>query len=924
MKKGKKAFWTVVVAVVVVLAILLSLNHFYVDYLWFSEMGYLNVFFKELVTKAQIGAPVFVVLLVLIFFYLKFLKKISERYLGITQSVRTKREKTIGAVLSVVAAAVITGFIANSLWSEILQFTNATDFGATDPLFGKDLSFYFFTLPLLKGAYGVVMTCFFGMVILTLLYTVFVMYREKDFRIQTAQSMDDFKSGAKDIFTTFLTLASKQIGVFLGIFFLLLAFSSFIGRYEMLYGGTGMVYGAGASDITIGMKVLYVKIALCLVLAVTSVLAGFRKNYKMMVAGPVLLIVVALLGGVGQAAYEYLSVVPNQYTKEAPYIEKNIASTQKAYGLDKVTIKDFSPTQDITAQDIQENEATISNIPINDQKPTKDMYNSLQGIRNYYKFYDVDVDRYFVDGKYTQVFLGTREMENSALPDDAKTWVNQHLKYTHGFGVAMSPVNKTNSVGQPELIVKDIPPVTDTQSLEIEQPRVYFGEGDYKYVVTNAANPEFDYPEGDDNKENYYEGTGGIKLSLLNRLSFALYYGSPEMLLTSEITSDSKILINRNVMDRVSKLAPFLEYDNKPYMALADGKQYWIVDGFTTSNKYPYAQPYDETTGKNYIKNPVKVVVDAYNGDVTFYKVDNEPVLETYSKIFPGLVKDISEMPKGLKEHIRYSKTLFDIQSDIYKTYHMSNPQVFYNREDQWETANQFFGSSKEEVPIDSSYTIMKLPDRQTEFMLTTTFTPRNKDNMIAWLAGVSDGDDYGQLLLYQFPKQQLVYGPMQIEQRIDQNTTISPQLTLLSQQGSTVLRGNLMTIPIEDAIIYVEPIYIQASAGENNLPEVKKVIVSYQNEIVMADSLNQALGQIFNYDAGEAPASANTAVSTATPNNSAATSAADLSIRANQLFQEAQNAQKSGDWAGYGSKLNELQDVLNQLQQATGASQTQ
>ena len=286
MKKGKKAFWTVVVAVVVVLAILLSLNHFYVDYLWFSEMGYLNVFFKELVTKVQIGTPVFVVLLVLLFFYLKFLKKISERYLGITQAVRTKREKTIGAVLSVVAAAVITGFIANSLWSEILQFTNATDFGTTDPLFGKDLSFYFFTLPLLKGAYGVVMTCFFGMVILTLLYTVFVMYREKDFRIQTAQSMDDFKSGAKDIFTTFLTLASKQIGVFLGIFFLLLAFSSFIGRYEMLYGGTGMVYGAGASDITIGMKVLYVKIALCLVLAVTSVLAGFRKNYKMMAAGP--------------------------------------------------------------------------------------------------------------------------------------------------------------------------------------------------------------------------------------------------------------------------------------------------------------------------------------------------------------------------------------------------------------------------------------------------------------------------------------------------------------------------------------------------------------------------------------------------------------------------------------------------------------
>lgn len=924
MKKGKKAIIAAIFTVVAILLVLLSLNHFYVDYLWFGEMGYLDVFFKEITTKVKLAIPVFVVLLVLLFFYLRVLKKLSERYLGISGKVHSKREKTIGTIIAVIAAAIITNFIAGSLWSEILQYTNASDFGYTDPLFNKDLSFYFFALPLLKGVYGVVLTCFFGMVVLTFGYTVYVMYREKNFTIQSAQNIYDLKDGAKDIFTTFLTLASKQIGFFLGIFFLLLAFGSFVSRYEMLYGGTGMVYGAGASDLTIGMKVIYVKFVLCFIFAITSIVSGIKKNYKLMAAGPVLMIVVVILGGISQAAYEYLVVVPNQFTKESPYIEKNIASTQHAYGLDKVTIKEFSPTQDISVNDLKENEATISNIPINDQKPTKDMYNSLQGIRNYYKFYDVDVDRYFVDGKYTQVFLGTREMENSALPEDAKTWVNQHLKYTHGFGVAMSPVNKTNSVGQPELIVKDIPPITNTNSLKIEQPRVYYGEGEYKYIITNAANPEFDYPEGDNNKEVYYEGTGGIKMSFLNRLSFALYFGSPEMLLSSEITSDSRIQINRNVIDRVSKIAPFLEYDKKPYMVLADGKQYWIVDAFTTSNKYPYSQPYDQATGKNYIKNPVKVVVDAYNGDVTFYKVDEEPVLETYSKVFPGLIKDASEMPKGLKEHIRYSKTLFDIQSDVYKTYHMSNPQVFYNREDQWESAKQFFGASKEEVAIESSYTIMKLPDRNTEFMLTTTFTPRNKDNMIAWLAGVSDGDDYGQLLLYQFPKQQLVYGPMQIEQRIDQNTTISPQLTLLGQQGSTVLRGNLMTIPVENAILYVEPIYIQASAGANNLPEVKKVIVSYQNEIVMADSLNQALGQIFNYDAGGAPASSNTAVSGATPNNSVITSAADLSIRANQLFQEAQNAQKSGDWTGYGNKLNELQEVLNQLQAVTGAAKPQ
>ena len=919
MKKSKKFVLGVVVAILLVLSLCFALNRFYIDYLWFSDMGYTQIFFKELVTKLSIGIPVFLVMLAVIFLYLKFLARLSSHYLGTAKVSKGKNERRVGIVIAVVASAIITLTVVNNLWMDILQFVNRGDFGETDPLFGNDLSFYFFTLPLLKGALGVIVSCFFGMVVLTLAYTAYILYREKDFRIQTVENMYDAADGLKAAGKTFLELASRQIGLFLGIFFLLLAVSAFIDRYEMLYGGTGMVYGAGASDMTIGLKVIYVKIALCVVLAVTSLIAGLKKNYKMMVAGPLCFIAVVILGGLGQLAYEYMVVVPNQYTKEAPYIEKNIASTQKAYGLDKVEVKEFSPTQEITAEDIAENKVTIDNIPINDQSPTKDMYNSLQGIRNYYKFYGVDVDRYFLDGTYTQVFLGTREMDNDSLPDDAKTWVNQHLKYTHGFGIAMSPVNKTNAVGQPELAVKDIPPQTEFKSLDIEEPRVYYGEGDYSYAIVGAATPEFDYPEGENNKEVYYKGTGGIKLTPFNRLAFALYYQSPEMLLTGEITGDSRILIHRNVMERVKKIAPFLEYDDSAYMALADGKQYWIIDGFTTSSRYPYAQPYNDA-GQNYIKNPVKIVVDAYNGDVTFYQVEDEPILETYNRIYPGFVKDISEMPEGLKEHIRYSKTLFDIQSDIYKTYHMTNPQVFYNKEDQWETAKQFFGASKDEVEVDSAYTIMKLPDRDTEFMLTTTFTPRNKDNMNAWLAGVSDGDQYGKLLLYQFPKQQLVYGPMQIEQRIDQNTTISPQLTLLGQQGSRVLRGNLMTIPIENAVIYVEPIYIQASSGENNLPEMKKVIVSYQNDIVMADSLDQALEQIFDYDAGDSETQQPAQGEDKSQSQTGAATAAELSAKASQILTDAQNAQKSGDWAGYGEKLKELESVLNDLKNATGA----
>lgn len=910
MNRQKKIVWSVLAVIILIGVVLLSGNRFYVDYLWFSEMGYLDIFFKELITKVEIGVPLFIILLAIFYFYLKFLKRLSEKYLGISGRKSSVREKRIGLILSVVVAFIVTMTVTDGVWNEVLLAINSSDFGTTDALYNMDLSFYFFLLPLLKAGYRVVLNGFVIMVVVTLVYTAYVLYREGDDSPRHLFDLADLGDTLKDFGRTFLTLASKQIGIFLGAFFILLALGLVVDLFELVYGGTGMVYGAGASDMVIGQKLIYLRIALAVVIAVTSVVAGVRKNYKLLLAGPVVFIAVAVVGVVVQAAYEYIAVVPNQYSAEAPYIEKNIAATRKAYGLDEVVVKDYSPTGEITAADIKSNTTTVSNIPINDRKPSLEMYNSLQGIRNYYRFDDVDVDRYTIDNTYTQVFLGAREMNNDALATDAKSWINLHTKYTHGFGVAMSPVNQVNSVGQPELVVKDIPPATTTDSLSVDQPRIYFGEGDYPYAIVKAATPEFDYPKGDNNVENWYEGTGGIQLNGINRLALTLYTGSAEMILSSEVTGDSRILIHRNIMERIQTIAPFLEYDTDPYMVLVDGKQYWIADAFVKSDKYPYAQPYDDA-GNNYIKNPVKVVVDAYNGDVTFYQVADEPILNTYAKVFPDAFKPMSEMPDGLKAHLRYSKTLFDVQSNVYATYHMNNSQVFYNKEDAWDVAQQFYGESKEEVPIESAYIIMKLPDRGTEFMLTQTFTPSNKDNMIAWLAGVSDGDDYGKLLLYQFPKQELVYGPMQIEQRIDQDTTISPQLTLLGQQGSTVMRGNMMTIPIEDAIIYVEPIYIQASGGENNLPEIKKVIVSYKNSIVMADTLADALGQIFSGDTGTGNAE-----TTATSTTGA--SAATLATKATQLFNEATTAQQSGDWATYGKKLSELQGVLTQLEAAT------
>jgi hypothetical protein len=914
MRKRNKTLLIGLGVLFVIFAILLSLNRFYVDYLWFVEMGYTQIFFKELVTKTQIGIPIFIGLILILFFYLKLLNRISSKYIGSVQKA-TKKQNIIAIAVSGLVAFFLTIMIADQLWYQILEFVNQTQFNLTDPIFNQDLALYFFGLPLYQEIFSIFIGFFATIVVLTFLYTAYILYQGKKIEFSREQDLDSIKDNAKGIFKSYLEIASKQIGIFLGVLFLILSLGSFMEAFQLLYSTSGIVYGAGAADIDIGLKVIIVKGVLCLVLAVISIVAGYRKKYLLMGAGPVLLIVVVILGGAAQGIYESLVVIPNQFTKEEQYIANNIDFTQHAYDLANVETKEFSGTQEITAQDIKENQITIDNIPINDQIPTQEMYNSLQGIRNYYQFYDVDVDRYFVNGVYTQVFLGTREMNNNLLPDEAKTWVNQHLKYTHGFGVAVSPVNKTNNVGQPDLIVKDIPPVTDVSELIIDEPRIYFGENDYDYVVTNCTTAEFDYPQGNDNQEVTYTGTAGIEMSFINKLAFALYHGSSELLLANEITDESRMLIHRNISERVSTIAPFLSYESDPYMIISEGRLYWIVDAFTTSDRYPYSQPFDNA-GNNYVRNSVKVVVDAYNGDVTFYKVDDEPVLETYSKIFPGFLKDLSEMPEGIRAHLRYSKTMFDIQSDIYKTYHMSNARVFYNKEDQWETATQFYESEKSEVPVGSAYTIMKLPDREAEFMLTVPFTPKDKDNMIAWLAGVSDGAGYGQLILYEFPKQQLVYGPMQIEQRIDQDTIISPQLTLLGQQGSRVLRGNLMSIPIENAIIYVEPIYIQASGGDNNLPELKKVVVCYQNEIVMADSLELALAQVFDIqeilDDNAVPQSTGGSTSTN----------AELVVKANSLFKEAQEAQKAGNWAGYGQKINELEQVLAQLTQLSGVTQ--
>ncbi|MBF7097320.1 UPF0182 family membrane protein [Alkalibacter mobilis] len=907
-KNANKFLIAAVAALMLLGTVFVMLSNFYIDFLWFSETGFTNVFFKELVTKLQIAVPLFVVMTIILFFYFKFIKKYAKKS-GVVE-VKTKKFDYLSLGAGAVSSLIITTIATNALWYRLLEFVNAKSFDVSDPIFNKDVSFYVFKLPLLESIFSVMSIVLFIVFVVTILFTAGFFWTQKSPKVDVEVGVDHRAQEIKDFFIKFGNIMVKQIGVFVGLFFLLTAFSYYLRRFGLLFSPSEISYGAGYTDTTVRLRLYTVMMFLSLAAAAASVIFGFRKKIKHIIAAPVILIAVSFLGGILGFIVESYIVGPNQYGKEEPYLQRHIEYTIKAYGLENVETKPFSAKQPITYEDLEENNLTISNIPINDYRPTLDMYNSIQGIRIYYQFNDIDIDRYIVDGEYTQTFISAREMNNDQLEENAKTWINQHLKYTHGFGIAVSPVNKVNEVGQPDLAVKDIPPVSDNE-IQVEEPRIYFGESTDTYAITNAKTPEFDYPEGSDNKENFYEGTAGINLNLINRAAFALNQGEIKILLSTEITGDSKILIRRNIVERVKTIAPFLAYDEDPYIVASEGKLYWIMDAFTLSDRYPYSKPYSETTSFNYIRNSIKVVVDAYDGDVTFYQVEEtDPIATMYNNIYDGIFKPIDEMPEDLRGHVRYSQEMFDIQAEIYRTYHMANTRVFYNKEDQWELPRQIYGSQKEVEQVESTYLIMKLPERESEFTLMVPYTARQKDNMVAWMAAMNDGENYGEIIVYTFPKQSLIYGPMQIEQRVDQDTVISPQLTLLGQQGSEVIRGNMMAIPIEEAILYVEPVYIKARDSERSLPEVKKIIVSYDNKIVMADSLEDGLKQIFGGPAEDdgdddeepgivIPGDLNSLIS-----------------EANDLFDRAQEAQRNGDWAGYGQLIQELEDILNQLQE--------
>ncbi len=802
------------------------------------------------------------------------------------------------------------------MWFEILQYIHGGDFNISDPIFNNDISFYVFKLPLINTAVNSIISLLFLLIVVTVLFYGYLAMKDSFKNMsQQFENIHQFPRQHIDLSgilnKKFIERIITQLSFMGVLIFIFLGIRNALRCYELLYSQLGRVFGAGYTDINITLNLYRILAVGCFIAAITFFIGARKRNLKLALSLPAILIFISILGTIIAGGVEKFIVEPDQLSKETKYMEYSIKYTQNAYKLNNVKTIEFPAKDDLTIEDIRNNPEVIDNIRINDQEPLIQVYNQLQGIRPYYVFHDIDVDRYVIDGVYKQVFLSARELDQARLNEQARTWVNQYLKYTHGYGIAVSTVNNVTPQGQPEIFVRNIPPTTDTD-FKIERPEIYFGERTNNYVIVNTDEKEFDYPSGADNVETTYEGDAGINLSFLNRLLFSIREGSYRILISNNIDSNSKILINRNIVQRVHTIAPFLYYDPDAYIVVNqdDGKMYWIIEGFTASDRYPYSYPTDlfiPGWNVNYIRNSVKVVVDAYNGSVDFYIADEEdPIINAYDKIFTDLLKPMSEMPEGLQNHIKYSQKLFDIQTDMYRLYHIVNPTVFFGREDYWDVAKEKYMNQGEE-PAGSSYLMFKLPDEENvEFLLTTQYTPQNKDNMIALFAARNDGENYGELVLYEFPKTKTIPGPSMIETKIDQDTEISSQLTLWSQMGSTVLRGNTVVIPIEESLLYVEPIYLKSDT-DSNFPEMKMVVVSIGDKILMEPTLDRAIEKLFGVSEQrpERPI-VETEYDDTNINN--------LINKAQEVFNDANEASKNGNWAEYGKKLNELEKILNQL----------
>ena len=898
-------------AIIIVTLIVLGLaDELLIDFLWFGTLGYRSVFLTQLGAQITIFAAVWFVAFVAICasgFIALSLSHEPERLhivrrseemteVNLPELIRALGDRIPWRLL-VIAASILLGLFAASgeasSWDTYLKGFYAAPFDHTDPAFGYNLAFYVFTLPLLEDWRDLFMLILFLAAGVTGV-------------VYWARGAIDFRNSPPRISRG----AAAHFSVLLAVFFVQRAMNYWLARPELMLHSNGVVYGLRYVDHVLWEPGLWLLVALSLVAAAVSLANLRERGLRLPVVAAIVLFGPAILLNLLQPVIERLYVKPDELRVEKPYLERDIALTRMAYHLDSVDVRQFNGKGTLTRASLEQDAPTVNNIRLWDPRPLLATYRQLQEIRLYYDFQDVDIDRYWIDGKYTEVMLSPRELNISLLPDNAQTWVNRHLKFTHGSGLTMSPVNAKDSEGLPVFYIKNIPAESDV-GLKVPQPAIYFGQEPDSYAIVKGATPEFDYPQGADNVYSYYKGTGGVPVSgLFRRLLFSYFYRDVNLLVTRNIIDGSRIMIRRNISDRVARLAPFLSQDRDPYLVLHDGHLVWILDCYTTSDHFPYSQRNSE--GINYIRNSVKVVIDAYDGSTDFYVADPaDPIIQTWQRIFPAMFKPLSAMPDDLRQHIRYPEDYFLIQADMYRTYHMTDPAVFYNREDQWGFPRENYAD--ETVPMQPYYVIMRLPgETHDEYILMLPMVPESRgavrDNMISWMAARCDGADYGHLFEFAFSKDRLFYGPYQIQARINQNPDISQQYSLWNQMGSKVILGNLLVFPIENALLYVEPLYIRAQNGQ--LPELQRVIAAYSDRIVMGSDLGSTLNALFSGPVEPPPPTISQASSAGaqTVNIAAAPSAGKGDLTgASMHYSRALAALKSGDWAQFGNEMQQL-----------------
>ncbi len=904
--RRRRRLLTLVFAVALLVLFLPSLVTLGAEWPWFQALGYERVFATRLLAKALLGTGAGVVAFAFLYANLRFAQRGAVPNPVVVRFNREAAGLDVTGLLrrlalpTALGAALLFGLGAVGGWLDVLQFLHRTRFGVADPVFGRDVGYYVFTVPLVAS----VITFLTVLTTVALLVTI-VLYVFRQDVVALGRRV------------TVEPSAQWHLAGLIALLFLLAALRVYFVRVPgLLYSTTGPLVGASFSDLHATLTGL--RLAGLAALAGGAFVLWGTRTHRLARATLLALGVyfgVSLLGAVlYPAIVQKLIVAPNELVKETPQLASHIAATRRAWGLDNVVTRDLTGETGLTKQDIEASQATIQNVRLWDREPLLQTFAQLQEIRTYYDFVSVDDDRYWINGQYRQVLLSPRELNSVSLP--TRTFINERLTFTHGMGLTLGPVNQVTAEGLPVLFIKDLPPASSV-SLRVARPEIYYGELTDSWVFARTHQREFDYPSGDENIYTSYAGAGGVRVgSFLRRLVLATYFGSLNVLLSSDITNDSRALYIRNIRDRARTALPFLLFDNDPYLVVGDsGRLRWILDAYTATSRYPYAQPVDD--GTNYVRNSVKVVIDAYDGSVTAYLADAaDPLAHTLAQVFPGIFQPLDAMPADLRAHLRYPEDLFRMQTEMYASYHMAEPDVFYHREDQWQRP-MLTRPGEQRDPF-LRHIVMRLPgERQAEYIFMAPFTPRGKDNLASWMVARNDGEHYGQLIVYRFPKQSLVYGPAQIVNRINQDPEISRQVSLWDQHGSEVLRGNLLVIPINESLIYVQALYLRSEGG--GIPELKRVIVAYQDQVVMEETLEAGLARLFSGAAS--PAVAAEPAPSVQPGGGRA---ADLSRQAVELYQSAVAAQRAGDWARYGAEIERLGEVLRQLQASFGGRQPQ